>query len=57
MDKEFDAVKLQREIRDELGEKYRADPQSFVRELLKKYGNLRNESSDRAPADSTSNLQ
>jgi hypothetical protein len=53
MNKEFDAVKLQREIRAVLGEKYRADPQSFIHELSKKYGNLRSESSETVSVGST----
>lgn len=57
MNKEIDAVKLQRDIREELGEKYRSDPQGFIRELSNKYGGLRGENSDKAPVGSTSNSQ
>ncbi len=40
MKKEFDAVKFQRRIREELGERYNSDRDAFLRELKEKYGNL-----------------
>ncbi len=41
MKKKFDAVKYQREIRKELGKKYLADREGFLRELNEKYGHLK----------------
>ncbi len=40
MKKEFDAVKFQREVREELSKKYSSNREAFLRELKKKYGNL-----------------
>ena len=45
MKKKFDAVKFQREIREELSKKYSDDPKAFMRELRKKYGHLRKQKS------------
>lgn len=39
-EKEFDAVKMMREAREELSEKYASDREGFLRELKEKYGNL-----------------
>jgi ribosomal protein L29 len=41
MKKEFDAVKFQREVREELSKKYSSNREAFLRELKEKYGNLR----------------
>lgn len=40
--KKFDAVKFQRQVRQELSQKYNANRELFLRELKEKYGNLRN---------------
>jgi hypothetical protein len=41
MRKKFDAVKFQREVREELSRKYSNDRDAFLRELKEKYGNLK----------------
>jgi hypothetical protein len=41
MSKRFDAVRFQREVRQELSNQYNSDPEAFLRELREKYGNLR----------------
>ena len=41
MKKKFDAVKFQRDVREELGKKYSTDREAFLRELRKKYRRLR----------------
>ena len=40
MEKKFDAVKFQREVREELSEKYSSNREAFLRELKERYGNL-----------------
>lgn len=41
MKKKFDAVKFQRNVRKELGEKYSSNREAFLRDLKEKYGNLK----------------
>jgi len=41
MEKKFNAVKFQREAREELSKKYISDREGFLRELEQKYGHLR----------------
>ncbi len=41
MKKKFDAVKFQREVREELSKKYAFNRQAFLRELKEKYSDLR----------------
>lgn len=41
MKKKFDAVKFQRNVREELSKKYSANRDAFVRELKEKYGRSR----------------
>ena len=41
MKKKFDAVKFQREIREELAKKYNSNHATFLRELKEKYGGLK----------------
>ena len=41
MGKKFDAVQYQRTARKKLSEMYLSNPESFLRELEKKYGHLR----------------
>jgi len=45
MKKKFDAVKFQRKIREELGERYNSDRDAFLCELKEKYGKLRKQES------------
>ena len=40
MKKKFDAVKFQREVREELSEKYNSNREEFLCELNEKYGHL-----------------
>ncbi len=40
MKKKFDAVKFQRQVREEVSEKYSSNREAFLRELKEKYGNL-----------------
>ena len=40
MKKKFDAVQFQRNVREELSEKYSSNREVFLRELKEKYGNL-----------------
>jgi len=40
MKKKFDAVKFQREVREELSKKYNANREEFLRELKEKYSHL-----------------
>ncbi len=40
MKKKFDAVKLQRKVREELSERYLSNREAFLRELREKYGSL-----------------
>ena len=40
MKKKFDAVKFQRQVREELSEKYSSNREIFLRELKEKYSNL-----------------
>ncbi|MFH1537991.1 MAG: hypothetical protein ABIH66_03470 [bacterium] len=54
MSGKIDAVKLQREIRDKLGRKYKANRAKFVKELSDKYGGPAAKGARRAPADSVS---
>lgn len=56
MDKIFDAVKIQQEVREELGKKYLSDPESFIRELAKKYEELRKRA-DRTAVGSSLNSE
>jgi len=55
MNKKIDAVKLQREIRFELGKKYHDNPQGFIQELSKKYKDLKTESIPRTKVGSVPN--
>ena len=41
MKKEFDAVRFQRKVREELGKKYTSNREAFLRELNEKYGKHR----------------
>ena len=41
MKKEFDAVLYQRSARKKMSERYRSDPDGFLKELYEKYGHLR----------------
>lgn len=41
--KKFDAVRFQREVRKKLSAMYTSDRASFLRELEKKYGQLKRE--------------
>lgn len=40
MKKKFDAVKFQRDVREELSKKYNNNREKFLRELREKYGRL-----------------
>jgi len=44
--KKFDAVKFQRNVREELSEKYSSNRKAFLRELKEKYGHLEKQKVD-----------
>ncbi len=46
MKKKFDAVKFQREVREELSEKYNSNRKAFLRELKEKYHHLQKQKED-----------